>query len=262
MNCHTLDLQRTAYLDGELVDEARVEVETHLAHCAGCAHRVEVERHNLAVIRSAAQSGPKAPDTLRHVVFQSVRRDATRARRLRQLKVSGVAAGVAVTLFASYSQYRFHQFRLYEQDAAMRHARQFPLEMQQPGAEAIEKWFGGKLDHRVNVPRFPNATAAGARLLQVRDKQAAYIRYDSPHPMGLFVFGDDHDVDVGSTPEVGSSHGYNVVSWREGDVVYQLVTELDEHDLRELLPAAREPQHETPLRSTPAVQAQPASLQR
>jgi anti-sigma factor RsiW len=261
MNCQTLDLHLTAYLDGELVDEARAEVERHVATCAGCVHRVEVARHNLAVIRAAAQSGPKAPEALRQSIFNHVRRDAIRTRRWQQLKFSGVAAGVVVALLAAKAGYRLHQFQLYQQDAAMRYARQFPLEVQGPGAEKIEAWFGGKLDHRVNVPRFPNATAAGARLLQVRDKQAAYIRYDAQRPMGLFVFGDDHDVDVGSEPEVGSSHGYNVVSWREGDVVYQLVTDLDERDLRELVPAAREAQA-TPLRSNPVLEAQPASLHR
>ncbi len=270
MNCQTLDTELTPYLDGELVEEARVAVEAHLASCATCARRVEVERHNLSVVRLAAQQGPRAPQALRDSVFAAVRADASKARRMRAFKVSSMAAGVAFVVFLGNHQYRAHQFRLYEQDAALRHSRQFPLEMRQPGPEEIEAWFGGKLDHRVNVPRFPHATAAGARLLQVRDKQAAYIRYDSPRPMGLFVFGDDHDVDVGSEPMVGSSLGYNVVSWREGDVVYQLVTDLDEHDLRELVPGAHGTQAAplddvrpgTPLHSTPAVEARPASLQR
>jgi anti-sigma factor RsiW len=271
MNCQTLDSELTPYLDGELVDEARVEVEAHLATCATCARRLEVERHNLSVVRLALQQGPRAPQALRDSVFARVRADATSAQRRRLLKASSMAAGVAFAVLFANHQYRVHQFRLYEQDAALRHSRQFPLEMRQPGAEAIEAWFGGKLDHRVNVPRFPHATAAGARLLQVRDKQAAYIRYDAPRPMGLFVFDDDHDVDVGAEPMVGSSLGYNVVSWREGDVVYQLVTDLDEHDLRELVPGPHptpsatgldDGAQGTPLRSTPALDARPASLQR
>jgi anti-sigma factor RsiW len=267
MNCQTLDTELTPYLDGELVEEARVAVEGHLSSCPICAKRVEVERHNLAVVRLAAQQGPRAPQALRESVFAAVRADAASARRRRMLKASSMAAGVAFAVLFANHQYRVHQFRLYEQDAALRHSRQFPLEMRQPGPEQIEAWFGGKLDHRVNVPRFPHATAAGARLLQVRDKQAAYIRYDSPRPMGLFVFGDDHDVEVGSEPMVGSSLGYNVVSWREGDVVYQLVTDLDEQDLRALVPGSHQVPSSplddgTPLRSTPPVEARPASLQR
>jgi hypothetical protein len=117
----------------------------------------------------------------------------------------------------------------------------------------------------VSVPHFPHATAAGARILQVRDKPAAYIRYDAPHPMGLFVYGDDHEMDVGAEPAVGTSNGYNVVSWRNGDVVYQLVTDLDETDVLDLLP----PPHAAPVAApaappsgTPTLDVRPASLQR
>lgn len=250
MICRELETALTPYLDGELIAEARVDVEAHLVACARCAHRVEVERHNLSVIRTLAKDrAPRAPEALRARVFESVRRDAGRQRRVRWLRVSAAAAGLTLAVVAANHQYRAFQLRLFERDAALRHARQWPLEIQHPQAADIERWFGGKLDHPVTVPRFPNATAAGARILQVRDKPAAYIRFDAPRPMGLFVYGDDHEVDVGAEPAVGTSNGYNVVSWRDGDVVYQLVTDLEEQDIRELLPA------------TPTLDVRPASLQ-
>ena len=56
--------------------------------------------------------------------------------------------------------------------------------------------------------------------------------------------------------EVGSSHGYNVVSWREGDVVYQLVTDLDEQDIRDLMP----PQEGQPVPPKPAIDVRPAAF--
>lgn len=256
MNCHHLETQLAAYLDGELVDEARAEFEAHLAACPLCPRHVEIERHNLAVIRAAArEDSPTVSPTLRAQVFQSLANDAQRQRRLGVARLTAVAAGVTAALLVGNHQYRGHQRRLYEQDAALRYARHFPLEIQQT-PDAIERWFGGKLDHPVNLPHFPNATATGARLLQVRDKPAAYIHYDAHRPMGLFVYGDDHDVDVGAEPALGASHGYNVVSWREGDVVYQLVTDLDERDIRDLMPPAR---GDVPA-SQRIPQAQPASL--
>lgn len=262
MNCHDLELQLTPYLDGELGADERVGIEAHLAGCSACAHRVEVERHNLSLLRALLREGsPSAPSRLRQTVFDGIHREEMAARRLRLLRLGAAAAGVALAVVGANQQYKIHQLRLYEQDAAMRHARQFPLEIRQPGAQAIEAWFGGKLDHPVTVPQFPNATATGARLLQVRDKAAAYIRYDARRPMGLFVYGDDHDVDVGSKPEMASSHGYNVVSWREGDVVYQLVTDLDEEDVRALMaPQHAEEQTRPALESLPAVRMQPATL--
>ncbi|MEW5737501.1 MAG: zf-HC2 domain-containing protein [Myxococcota bacterium] len=257
MNCRELETAQTPYLDGELIAEARQDVESHLATCAACRKRVEVERHNLTLIRTASKDGcPPAPQALRSRIFDAVRRDDTRRRRLRVIKFSAAAAGLTLAVVAANHQYRAFQRGLFERDAALRHARQFPLEIQQPRTQDIERWFGGKLDHPVNVPRFVNATAAGARLLQVRDKPAAYIRYDAPRPMGLFVYGDDHEVDVGSEPALGTSNGFNVVSWRNGDVVYQLVTDLEEQDIRELLPPP--PASAAP----PTLDVRPASLQR
>ena len=263
MNCRDLETQLTPYLDGELIAEARVEFEGHLATCPTCPRHVEVERYNLTSIREAARStSPAMPAALKARLFENLAREANRRRRIGVGRAAAVAATVTLAVGLGHHEYRTHQRRLYEQDAAMRHARQFPLEIVQP-ADAIERWFGGKLDHPVNVPRFLHANATGARLLQVRDKPAAYIRYDAPRPMGLFVFGDDHDLDVGTEAEVSSNHGYNVVSWREGDVVYQLVTDLDEQDIRDLMPstpqAAPAGTQTFPSRPPP-LEALPASL--
>jgi anti-sigma factor RsiW len=260
MNCHELEAQLTPYLDGELIAEARLQVETHLAECQACAMLVERERHLLGTIRDAARSGaPRAPDALRARLFDGVRRDAVRRRNVRVARLAAVAAGVVLLAGVSHQQYRSHQRSLYERDAAMRHARHFPLEIEQAHTEALEQWFGGKLDHRVALPQLPNARAAGARILQVRDKPAAYVRYDTDRRhLGLFVFEDGNDVDVGPEPAVASSHGYNVVSWRRGDVVYQLVSDLDERDIRELLAPAAPP----PTDGSSALDVRPASLQR
>lgn len=261
MNCHELELQLTPYVDGELGPDERVEIEAHLAGCGPCAHRAEVERHNLSLLRALLRSGsPSAPARLRATVFDGIHREEANARRVRVWRLGAAAAGLALAVAVGNQQYRVHQLRLYEQDAALRHARHFPLEILQPQAGAIEAWFGGKLDHPVTVPRFPNATATGARLLQVRDKPAAYIRYDARRPMGLFVYGDDHDVDLGREPEVATSHGYNVVSWREGDVVYQLVTDLDEDDVRALVAPHQAPSERPSPGAIPSLQLQPASL--
>ncbi|MDX2008990.1 MAG: zf-HC2 domain-containing protein [Myxococcaceae bacterium] len=273
MNCRDVEPLLMPYLDAELVDGERVQVEQHLAECGPCAKHAEVSRHNRTLIRTLAKAGsPMAPASLRASVFQGVRTDEARQRQRRSLRLSAAAAGVALCAFAGHSQWRSFQRRLYVEDAASRHARQFPLEVRLPQPEALEAWFDGKLGHRVAVPRFPNAVAAGARVLNVREKQAAYIRYDAParesarpRQVGLFVFGDTgNDVDVGARaePDLRNSNGYNVVSWRDGDLVYQLVTDLSEDDLRELLPPEPRELRAAPALAAPArpaLDVQPAS---
>lgn len=271
MNCRELEPLLMPYLDAELVEAERLEVEKHFAECPPCAKQSEVFRHNRTLVRAMAKAGtPPAPESFKAKVFTSVRAEQARQRQGRFLRLSAAAAGVALCAVVGHQQWRSFQRRLYVEDAASRHARQFPLEVRVPQPEALEAWFDGKLGHRVAVPRFPNATAEGARVLNVREKQAAYIRYDAPgrasaqpRQVGLFVFGDNaNDVDVGArgAADLRNSNGYNVVTWREGDIVYQLVTDLEEDDIRELLPA--EGAHEPALPSRPALDVRPAAFQR
>lgn len=258
-----------SYLDEELVDGERLALESHLAHCATCSKAAEVERHNLTLIRTRAlEASPSAPESLRARIHDGIHGDQRRSVQRRLLQVSAAAVSVAVLSAVGHQQWHARQRQLFVEEAARRHARQLPLEMQgQP--EVLEAWFGGKLDHRVTVPRFPNTTTAGARLLNVRDREAAYIRYDAPRAnsseprhMGLFVFDDSGDLDLAALPssEVGNSHGYNVVSWRDGDVVYELVTDLDERDIRALVPHEETEQRTSTPMPTPPLDVRPASM--
>ncbi len=245
MNCLELDRLLYPYLDGELLSDERLELEQHFAACAPCSQTVEAERNQLAIIRAAARAGgPLAPQRLKDSLLAGIRTEQKTQLRRRVLRWSAAAASVALCAVAANHQWRAFQRRLFIDDVTSRYARQFPLEIQQRTPRELEDWFGGKLNHRVSVPRFPNATAFGARLLNVRENQAAFIRYDTQRPgekasrpLGLFVYQAPED-DVALLPEAefGSGNGFNVVSWRDGDVVYRLVSDLDERDVRQLLP--------------------------
>ncbi len=259
MKCLELDRLLYPYLDGELLAAEKLELEQHFACCAGCSSTVETERNALAIVRAAGKAfSPSAPPSLRNSLLAGIRAGQRSQRQRRLLRWSAAAASVAICAVAANHQWRAFQRRLFIEDVTSRYARQFPLEIQQRTPRELEAWFGGKLKHRVNVPRFPNAIAAGARLLNVRENQAAFIRYDTqrpgeavPRPLGLFVYQGAED-DVGPLPdaEFGSGNGFNVVSWRDGDVVYRLVSDLDEQDVRQLLP------------ESPLLDVKPASLRR
>ena len=212
------------------------------------------------LIRTLAHQGAfPAPESLKARIHQGIHGDQRRGLQRRVFQLSAAAASLALVAALGNQQWHQRQRQLFVEEAARRHAKQLPMEMLgQP--EVLEAWFGGKLGHRVTVPHFPNATTAGARLLNVRDREAAYIRYDAPRAnsaevrhMGLFVFDDSGDLGLAALPsaEIGNSHGYNVVTWREGDVVYELVTDLDERDIRALVP---------PPASRPSLDVRPASI--
>lgn len=249
MSCEELEALLHPYLDGEFDAEERVEVERHLDSCATCTRHMQSEAAYREAMRRTARElaggGPRAPERLRASLAATMGKEDRRRWQTQLFRLSA-AALVLVTAGASYLALRPSPERPFVEDAALWHARQLPTEVSGDDPVGVERWFGGKLDHRVSVPRFLNARVAGARLSLVKDRPAAYITYVA-HPdshaekrVGLFVFADsDNDVRAEPLPavELAESNGYNVALWREGEIVYQLVSDLDVADIRRLVAA-------------------------
>jgi anti-sigma factor RsiW len=281
MTCRDLDQFLYPYIDGEYDAEDRLEIEAHLGSCEACARRVHQEARFRDIIRVKASfrrpSGPKASSGLRRSIIAGLRREEQRRAMHGWLRMSAAAVAVVAVGGGAVVMLRPPSRKPYLDDAAARHARQLPMEIEiKDGApEQMEAWFGGKLDHRVAIPRLPNATVTGGRLSNVKDRPAAYIRYEtasgrspSPRRVGLFVYGDaDGEVEAPDLPVVAvdQSRGYNVAIWRDGEIVYQLVSDLEEEDIRRMVssgalrPASSRVDTRPPL---PELDVQPAALQR
>lgn len=273
MNCLELDRFLHPYLDGEFGVDERSEVEQHLAECAECAKKVHVEARFKSTVKRAARSAEvKAPESLRKKILADVDRESKRP--IVPLWAMGAAAAVVVVTVSGYYIVSAREHQKYLDDAALHHARGLPMEISAAGHDQVEGWFGGKLDHRVPVPKFRNVTLAGARLTNVQDHPAAYISYDSktapgqaPRRIGLFVF-DDAKGSVSAKPlpavDVESSRGYNVAMWRDGEIVYELVSDLDEQDIRKMVMGSDEPESQPnddlPVNQLPTLNIAPASL--
>lgn len=257
MSCEELEALLQPYLDGEFDAEERVEVERHLDACVECSRHMQTEAAYRETMRRAARELAKdsrAPGSLRANLVANIALEDRRRRRTSLARLSA-AALLLVTAGGSYLALRPAPERPWVEDAARWHSRQLPTEVSGDDLPGVERWFGGKLDHHVSVPRFENARVAGARLSLVKDRPAAHITYVA-HPdsagekrVGLFVFADsDHDVEARPLPsvELAHSNGYNVALWREGEIVYQLVSDLEESDIRELLAARGSPSQKAP----------------
>lgn len=248
MTCQELDRLLYPYLDGEFQPEERLDVETHLETCAACARRVEEEREIQQALRRAARhsvQSSRAPASLRDGIQLGLRRQQRRAYQLQWLRM-GAAALVVAAVGGGWIARRIEERQGFVDDAARRHARRLPFEISNVAAEHVEEWFGDKLDHHVAVPELPNAQLAGARLSNVQNRPAAYISYETRpekegqtvRRIGLFVFDDtDRELDAQAFPAVqmGTSEGYNVALWRDGEVVYELVSDLSEADIRKMI---------------------------
>lgn len=257
MNCQELDRLLYPYLDGEFQPEERLDVETHLGACADCAHRVEAERRFQRAVRHSVQSS-RAPASLRDGIQLGLRRQQRRASHLQWLRLSA-AALVVVAVGGGWIAIRPEERQRFVEDAAKRHAKKLPFEISNAAPEHVEAWFDDKLDHRVAVPRLQNAQLAGARISNVKDRPAAYIAYESApekegqagRRIGVFVFDDaERELDAQALPAVqmDSSQGFNVAVWREGEIVYELVSDLSEADIRKML---QEKEHSSRVANAP-----------
>jgi anti-sigma factor RsiW len=263
------ELQRTleTYLDGELASREQLEAEAHLGACPSCrtlADREGRERAALrAKLRAAMGDGSpagSAPDELRdriRVALVQERRSSWR-RWLSPSRAAAVLAGcaailaVAVLLRPAPPPAHAAADPLIE-DAVRKHSRDLPLEVTAAavGPESVAGWFNGKLDFNASPPRFGHGGVRliGARLSHILDQPAAYVRYDLPRGhAGLFILDDPHRrfgaagrvLPAGAgTVRIANARGFNVAVWRRNEIVYSLVSDLDEQDLARLVEAAQ-----------------------
>ncbi len=254
MDCREMERSMDAFLDAEFDERERAEAEAHLACCPACRALVDGQarirdavRAKLREAMAAPAPAGRAPAELRERLARSLakeRRPLWR-RTLSPLPIATMAAcaaGVLVVL-ASHSG----NPDLLE-DAIRNHHRGLPLEVD---AAAMPGWFADKLDFHPALPHFAGGgvRVEGARLSNLREWPAAYVRYQLPRGQaGLFIVDDPgrrfdapgHDVRLGhEVVRMASARGYNVAIWRQDEIVYSLVSDLDEDSLFQLVEAAQ-----------------------
>ncbi|MHB8875963.1 MAG: anti-sigma factor family protein [Myxococcaceae bacterium] len=273
MTCPEFERFLYPYLDGEFEPSEAAEVERHLAGCAACASRVHQERalhETLKAKLKGASCSPPAPEALRARIRDGLRNEHRKGVANQWARYAAAAAVVAVAGSSLYVYQRARTRQHYVADAAARHAKRLPLEIHGASPREIEAWLVGKFDRRFTVPSLPNAQLAGARLSNVQDKPAVYLVYDTvaapgaaPRQIGLLVYEDKAGAaDSPPAPQKQRDWrlGYPVVSHRDGDVVYQLVNDLDEADILRMLAAERGSAADAPSNPLPTLSVQPASF--
>lgn len=259
MDCGETIRSLDAYLDGEFDAREQVEVAAHLSACERCRTRADEAARARALLRAKLREamGPgapagTAPEALRERIATSLsgsRRPLWR-RALSPIPVGALAACTLGALMVVAS-HRIEDPLV--EDAVRKHARDLPLEVSAAmvAPEAIPGLLGSKLDFNPRPPPFQaqGLRIVGARLSHLQDRPAAYIRYELPKGrVSLFII-DDPDRRMGEsgravrlgpgTVRVINARGYNVAVWRRNEIVYSLVSDLDERDLVELVETAQ-----------------------
>jgi anti-sigma factor RsiW len=250
------------YLDGEFGDDDRASMENHLSACDACregaAAAMAFRSELRARLREAFAPGTPAataPDSLRRRISAAldaeVERPATWWRRIvSPLPVAAMAACVAGALVV-FAGHRASDPLV--EEAVRKHARDLPLEISTASIapEVIPSMLASRLEFNPKPPAFrgDGVRLVGARFSQLHDWPAAYMRYETPRGrVGLFIIDDPqrrvpeegHAVRAGpETIWMMNTRGYNVAVWRKNEIVYSLVSDLDEADLVRLVETAQ-----------------------
>jgi anti-sigma factor RsiW len=122
---------------------------------------------------------------------------------------------------------------------------QHPLDVESGGIHQVKPWFEGRLDFAPVLAfegdaEFP---LRGGAVGYFRDRKAAVLVYTRRlHPISLIVFRAENLAwPAGVLTQIGSveahvtaERGFNVITWRKGDLGYALVSDVDARELRQL----------------------------
>ena len=242
-----------AFVDGEFSAEENAEVRVHLAECPSCAHAVRLHQSYKAAMLRANDAAPHAfYDGVREALAEASRqgRWARAFQRPSAVAVAAAAVGAAVWFLAGgLSHPLFREHSLIEDGVAL-HARALPLDFAANDPRSAQQWLEGKLDFGVHLPRFAQGPRLqGVRLSSVHQRQAAVVTYYLPQGDGrrvsLLIVDDPEPQLPGAARRIADrevwlsrARGFNVASWRNDEIVYSLISDLDEQDVLALVQAA------------------------
>jgi anti-sigma factor RsiW len=258
MTLECRDLEETfihAYVDGEFSSQESAEVKAHLEGCAACAHAVRIqESYKTAAERANVPAPHKLHDAVRGQLAAELPSSGRWARALRDPRAVGIAAaavGAAVWFLAGgLSHPIFSRQHSLVDDGVALHARALPLDFTASDATSAQRWLSDKLDFGVRLPRFAQGSRLeGVRLSQVRSRQAAVVTYTVPQGSGrrvsLLIVDDPEPQLPGAARRIADrevwlsrARGFNIASWRNDEIVYSLISDLDEDDVLALVQSA------------------------
>jgi anti-sigma factor RsiW len=265
------------FVDGELSGEGSeaesLAIEQHLRACEPCAGEVRALRQIKHHVRAAAAR--QAPESLRRSLTLALAdaeppaagRGAEVYRFLVRARPSTVAlaasaAGVAAWFLLgglTHAPFKAEGAKspLVDDGVAL-HARTLPLDYAASDATLVQRYLERQLQFGVRLPRFEQAAAhqtmpcpalQGARLSTLHARPAAMVTYTVPEADGrrvTLLIVDDPSGSLPGTPRavggrdvfISQARGYNVAAWRSGEIVYSLISDLDEGDVLRLVAQA------------------------
>ena len=212
MDCQKFQEYLYPFLDGELDDGLKLEVEQHLSTCPVCSLELEKERKFGHVLKTHLIK-EKAPFALREALVQQLENKKSKFswRHIFAMRFAPALALLAVVVVAVFNhQNHFNKIFPVFSEALKDHLEylkgEYPLEFQTSDMKEALNWFRGKTDFAVMAPHISlnKTTLLGGRIIHLKDKKAAYFLLEKEgHKISCF-YTDLHDVVV---PKASSQEG-------------------------------------------------------
>jgi anti-sigma factor RsiW len=190
----------------------------HVRDCALCANAL-LEELELKRAIGAAGRAFRAPETLRLRL---------RRRQMRLWPALAAAALLALVVSAFFLAPRRDR-ELVDLHVTML-ASANPVDVISTDRHTVKPWFEGRLPYSFPIPELTNTPfrLLGGRVVYWRQQPAAYLLLSKgAHRVSLFVLRSE------TVPRV-IDDGFRTRLWREGGLVYVVVSDLTEEDLRAL----------------------------
>jgi anti-sigma factor RsiW len=240
-----------AYVDGEFAADENAEVRAHLETCPACTDVVRKHESYKAAMLRANTAAPHAfHDAVREGLVEQAHQGRW-GRAFRDPRAVGLAAaavGAAVWFLAGGLQHPlFSRAGSLAEDGVALHARALPLDYTATDVNAAQRWLSGKVDFGVHLPAI--GQLQGVRLSSFHSRPAAVVTYTVPRSEGrrisLLIVDDPEQQLPGAARRIADrevwlsqARGFNIASWRNDEIVYSLISDLDEQDVLALVQSA------------------------
>jgi anti-sigma factor RsiW len=243
-----LDAQR-----GRLAADVRVQMDAHVQGCAVCTHEAAAEQLLTAALEGRLPQHA-APVALKRRLAADWRRPVAPEpsvwRRWSRALVPALAvAAVLLLIVPRYYRRAGDEGPVMVTEAVNDHLRilssQHPLDIENGGMHQVKPWFEGRLDF-APVVRFLGdqdfPLQGGAVGYYLDRKAAVFVFHRRLHAISLLVFRADGLPwptrglqRIGrAQAQVSAARGFNLVLWREGELGYALVSDVDMPELTHL----------------------------
>jgi anti-sigma factor RsiW len=245
-DCKATRAQLLEEIRGRLSEPERQRFAEHLQGCVECR---KIHERELLLDRALGKRPSfSLPDSLRDKLSTQLAVAKPKPRFGRWLAVMAPSLAAAALLVLLVGGRLGHGQQLVD-EAVNDHLRvlyaEHPIEIESGGIHQVKPWFSGRLDFAPVLSfsgddEFP--LEGGAIGLFVDRKAATFVFKHRLHTATLFVFRNEgltwplrNDASVGALPASSTtSRGFNVLLWRDGDLGYALVSDVDRSELARL----------------------------